>query len=600
MLSTELCNVVFDNINDLVIIYDTNRRIVNVNSAIERVFGIRREEILGKSVFEFIDREHAKILIDREKMLREGNTLLQKPQVFRINYKGREIFLEAKSAPIIKDGEFKGIVSILRDVTERVKHEKELERMKEELENIFNNAPFGIAYFDKELRIIRLNAAAEKIVGMKTHEIRGRHCYDVVGQYKDSKDRKGRERICDWCKALDALKTGLPMVMEREYKGKWLKNITVPVKNEKGEIVGGMEILTDITKEKELLNRVKAAEEKYKSLFENARDGIFIVDENAKILEANRVAYERLGYKKEEFVGKSLFDVTPESIHPIIMHRLKDAFKRGYLFFESYNVKKDGSLLPVEIVIQRIEYEGKPALLNISRDISFRKEMEDKLMLAEKLSSLATLTAGIAHEINNPLNNILISAQLILEEIKDGKPPQPEDIEDIIRQVERVSEIVKSLKDFSKVEIARNQEVNLREIIESTLKYAEIFIKRNNIRVEKELEDIKLAGNKIHLQQVFYNIIVNACEAMEDGGTLEVRCWQDKATAKVLIKDEGVGISKELLRKIFDPFFTTKGPEGTGLGLSVALNIVKRMGGEIRVESEPGKGSTFTVVLPLS
>lgn len=600
MLSEELCRVVFDNINDLVIVYDTKKRIVNVNSAIERVFGISKEDIVGKSVLEFIDEENAKILLERYRRFREGNATLQRPHVFKVNYKGREIFLEAKSTPIIRNGEFQGVASILRDVTERVKKEKELQRVKEELENIFNNAPFGIAYFDKELRILRLNSAAEKIVGMKTQEIRGKHCYDVVGQYKNSKERKGRERICDWCTALEALETGEPKVMEREYKGRWLKNITVPVKNEKGEIVGGMEILTDITKEKELLQRVKAAEEKYKSLFENARDGILIVDENAKILEANRVAYERLGYKKEEFVGKSLFDITPESVHPVIMHRMRDAFEQGHLFFESYNVKKDGSLLPVEVVIQRIEYEGKPALLNISRDISLRKEMEEKLMLAEKLSSLATLTAGIAHEINNPLNNILLSAQLILEELKDGKPPQPEEVEEIIRQVERVSEIVKSLKEFSKVEIERNQVVNLREILESTLKYASIFIKKHNIVVKKDLEDIKLTGNRIHLQQVFYNIIVNACEAMREGGTLEVRCWRDKATAKVLIKDEGVGISREVLRKIFDPFFTTKGPEGTGLGLSVALNIVKRMGGEIRVESEPGKGSAFTVVLPLS
>jgi len=374
MLSPELYKTIFDNANDLIIILDTKGKIVDINNSAVKIFGIPKEELVGKKVFEFVDSSQWKVLKERADLIFKNKKLIENSEIYRANFNGREYYLEARGGPIIQDGKVTGIISILRDVTERIRNEQELERIKEELENLFNNAPYGIAYFDKNLRIIRLNATAEKIVGYSTGEIKGKFCYDVVGQYKDSKEKKGRERICDWCTAVDALELGKPIAMEREYRGRWLRNISVPVRNSRGEIIGGMEIITDITREKELIDKLKTSEEKYRSLFENALDAIFIVDSEARIIEANNITAERLGYTREELIGKTVYDITPESIWEIIPKRIDYILKEGSLVFESFNVRKDGSFFPVEITTQRINFGGKVCILNISRDISERKK----------------------------------------------------------------------------------------------------------------------------------------------------------------------------------------------------------------------------------
>lgn len=469
MLSQELYRLVFDNANDLILLMDTEGKIIGVNRAVCRAFNSSEEDFLGKSVATFVHRSQHGVLKKRISTLLEKRKLLDESVVYRVEAGGESRYLEARSAPIIREGGVEGIISIMRDVTARVRYEKELENVKEELENLLNSA----------------------------------------------------------------------------------------------------------------------------------KDGIFIVDKEGRIIETNRTAAERLGYSVEELRGMTVYDITPEDVYHQIRPRIEKLMEGECIIFESWNVRKDGGLLPVEVSAQRITYYGEEVFLNVSRDISRRKQMEEAMIQAEKLSSLSMLAAGLAHELNNLLNNISLSAQLLREDIEGGLRPRLADVDDIILQVDKASSVINDLLEFSKLEVYDRRMVNLKELVDDTLKLASHFLKGHSVRVSNSLSAIEIKCDPSQLQQVFFNILLNGAQAMEEGGEFIISGFMEDGGAGVSFRDNGPGIPKENLDKVFNPFFTTKEPgEGTGLGLALALSIVKRHNGNILVESERGWGTKFTVILP--
>ncbi len=221
-------------------------------------------------------------------------------------------------------------------------------------------------------------------------------------------------------------------------------------------------------------------------------------------------------------------------------------------------------------------------------------------MQTKKLAAIGTLASGVAHELNNPLNNIYLSAQVLSREAGGTCPPAvKEAVGDIVGQTERVKRIVSDLLEF-----ARGREPNLRNV-ELTALLADAFRRLGSSRSTAEVAFSLDAGSKPapvmadqgQMEQVFNNLFANAVDAMQGRGTLAVTLRQDDASTVITIADSGGGIPREKLDKIFDPFFTTK-DKGTGLGLAIVYNIVKKHHGDITVASEEGKGTTFTITLP--
>jgi len=239
-----------------------------------------------------------------------------------------------------------------------------------------------------------------------------------------------------------------------------------------------------------------------------------------------------------------------------------------------------------------------------NRMIHELERRQDELVQSRKMAAIGTLTSGIAHELNNPLNNIVLTAEAMKEEL--GKLNEAElagMADDILSQSERASEIVRDLLDFARSERPSFEEIHVGELIRQSLKLVSNQAAVGGIEVEAGIaEDLPdIYGERRNLQQVFVNLFVNAIQAMPDGGTLTVRAYRVPGTqdVAVMVADTGVGIPAEYLSRIFDPFFTTKGVgRGTGLGLTVAYGIVEKHGGKIEVESQVGRGTTFTVVLP--
>jgi two-component system, NtrC family, sensor kinase len=229
------------------------------------------------------------------------------------------------------------------------------------------------------------------------------------------------------------------------------------------------------------------------------------------------------------------------------------------------------------------------------------KKINAQLFRSEKLASLGKLAAGVAHEINNPLTGILTNSSLLLEDLP-ADDPWREDVEVMVHETIRCREIVKRLLDFARQTKPQKRLANVNTLIENIILLVRNQASFRNIAIEKSLAD-DLAETLVdpdQIQQVFVNIILNAAEAMTKGGQLNISSSMssNKEYLLVTIADTGPGIPEDVRERIFDPFYTTK-EHGTGLGLSISYGIVEQHGGEIRVESSPGKGSLFTIQLPV-
>lgn len=230
----------------------------------------------------------------------------------------------------------------------------------------------------------------------------------------------------------------------------------------------------------------------------------------------------------------------------------------------------------------------------------------DLLVQAHKLKAVGTLTAGVAHELNNPINNIMLTASMLLEDHDDISDAERLDmVTDLVGESERAQKIVRNLLDFARESSVESEAIRAEDIVEETLQLASNQIKLARVKVRGEVDDglPPVHGDRQQLTQVFLNMVLNALDAMPEGGTLSISISDTPSRDFIAIEfnDTGTGIPEQQLKSIFDPFYTTKpDAKGTGLGLSVSLGIIKQHGGDIRVRSRVNYGTTFTVLLPIA
>ena len=250
----------------------------------------------------------------------------------------------------------------------------------------------------------------------------------------------------------------------------------------------------------------------------------------------------------------------------------------------------------------KIESEVDRLVLSFNRMVEELEARQEQIIHTRKIASLGTLVSGVAHELNNPINNIILTIDTLVGGRKISEERMATLLDDILTQAIRASGIVKNLLDFSRAETSTTQDVDLAQLLRETVQITGNQITINKVNLHQDIpSDLSLVrGNRQGLQQVFLNLIINAVQAMPGGGELTITAEQDKNNRiMVRVQDTGGGIAPENLPHIFDPFFTTKEVgQGTGLGLSVSYGIIKKHGGRIDVDSRPDKGSTFSVIIP--
>jgi signal transduction histidine kinase len=353
-------------------------------------------------------------------------------------------------------------------------------------------------------------------------------------------------------------------------------------------------------------------------------ESYLVADNNA--MSASDVALVRLKGKELVDFAQKLITSKRQRIHKVLIRTLVIPFVFLLIFITAilltFRIVARDILKPLQLIQRTTKeiargnftplnyksrskdeiYDLTSAFNKMAREIDERQE---ELVQSRKIAALGTFTAGVAHEINNPLNNIYLTAEALIEDFEQEIPGEAKELVlDILYQAERAAEVVGSLLDFSRSERPSFTELSIDDVVEGTVKLVknQLMLAGIGLTVEVSTEMPKIRGAKRHLQQVFLNIFLNAIHAMPNGGELVVRANQSSSDfIRVDVQDTGMGIKAESLEKIFDPFYTTKGVRrGTGLGLSVTYGIVQEHGGYIEVASEVGIGSTFSVFLPLA
>lgn len=346
------------------------------------------------------------------------------------------------------------------------------------------------------------------------------------------------------------------------------------------------------------------------SILDRAGDAISVVDLEGKILYWNEGAEQIYGYRKEEVLGKRLSDFLFPADKSLreeeerLLEKLMNLVRQGESVpnVEVKRQTKEGKEIVTSMTISPLrDAEGRViGASRICKDITQLKKTEERLLLAERLTSLGELTAGVAHELRNPLAGIKINTQVLLRR-KDLPEMERKLLDSSLEGIGKIQKIVDDMLHFAKPKAAHFKEEEINEAVESSLAIFQTKLKKGNISLVFEkgegLPKVWIDGRQI--QQVLTNLMLNAIQAMEKGGTLALRTFSDgKNKVGIEVKDTGVGISKSHLKKVFDPFFTTKS-EGTGLGLSISIKILESHGATIDVTSQEGKGSTFIIHFPI-
>lgn len=347
------------------------------------------------------------------------------------------------------------------------------------------------------------------------------------------------------------------------------------------------------------------SERKYRRIFEVSRDMIAVVGNDGTLVTLNPSGMEMLGRSNADISsGACLFQDCIEMQED--WTSLKQALQQwGYVADMEVSMKRTDNTCFNGLISGSVEdrANGDAEIYHfLVKDISQRKALEQQILQADKLASIGQLAAGIAHEINNPLGIILGYTQLLIRSENEGSQ-NFEDLRIIEKHSRACKSIVENLLSFSRRAQTKKAACRINDVLQEVISVVRHHFELEKIVIEKEFDPRipDIAIDEAKMKQVFMNLIMNARQAMKCG-TVRIQTRSDETGRKAVVRviDEGMGIEARHMSRIFDPFFTTKPTgEGTGLGLSVSYGIVKDHGGEILVDSEVGKGSTFTVMLPV-
>jgi PAS domain S-box-containing protein len=341
------------------------------------------------------------------------------------------------------------------------------------------------------------------------------------------------------------------------------------------------------------------------NIIESINIAVLVLDLDGKITSCNRAFEELYGIGRKQIVGCLVEDLLGREVVASMRNAAGATgwqLKSPGNIFKQYIENRRGEKLIVNLSMIPLldSLDLNSGCLVVMDDITEKARLEDQLLQAEKLSSIGLLAAGIAHEVNTPITGISSYAQMLLKETPASDVRKPI-LEKIEKQTFRAAEIVNGLLNFARVNGGEFEDLDLNRLIRESLLLLEHHFKQNRVDVVYAPDESipMVFGNAGKLQQVFVNLFLNAKDAMPSGGTLRVETSKNDGMVAVDIRDSGVGISAENIRRIYDPFFTTKSTgRGTGLGLAVTYGIVQEHGGRISVDSIPAKGTHFSLKLP--
>jgi len=594
---------IFDNRLLMVYVMDGQGTFLDASdSALERL-GYTRDDLGKVSMMDIMHPDDIpkamEALID---LLTTG--FQEQPLEYRLTTgSGEMIHVLASSIPLERSDDRYLELGIALDITESKRAEDQIRESEERLSRYLELSPDGIYISDREAAFVYVNRAAERLVGYHREELIGRNWLDL--------DLLPPEYLEKAARQLEASAAGKPTGPEEfELKRKDGTRVAVEISTypiDEGDSLEVIGIARDITERRRMEQALRESEESLRALIDNAPEAITAYDLTGTVIDCNRRGEEMLGYSRGELVGRGIFEIgaIPDDYIARASRALeKGEWDRNRPPFEFDLLRKDGSRITIEATTIAVERGGQTQIICIARDVTQRKHMEQQLQLAGRLAAVGELAAGVAHELNNPLAAVQGFAQYLAERDSVDEATRG-DLRTIFKEAQRATKITGNLLSFARKHAPEKRFLSINDVLERSLELHAYRMRVNNVEVVQELDpDLPNTMADFHqMQQVFVNVVTNAEQAMtqeRDGGRLVVRTEHVGDVIRISFADDGPGMSSEVLKSVFDPFFTTKEVgKGTGLGLSICYGIVQEHGGQLYAESEPGRGATFVVEIPV-
>ncbi|MGB3225139.1 MAG: PAS domain S-box protein [Desulforhopalus sp.] len=612
----EQLTTILESIGDGFCAFDVDWRFIYINQAAETIVGIPRDKLLGRIFWEMFPLMLSTPLEQEFRLAAKGEI-----RSFENFYKSSGRWFLNRCFPR-KEG---GISVYFKDITEHKLADEALLRERNVLQEVMNGAKnWHLVYLDRDFNFVRVNETYAANCGYLPEEMIGKNHFAL---YPDAENEEIFRQVRDSGEVLDV--HDKPFVFpDHPERGVTYWDWTLsPVKNDAGEVTGLVFSLFETTSRKKAEDDLQASETQFRHLFEKQSVTMFLIDPvSGDVLDVNDAAAEYYGYSRDTLRAMNIkqIDCYPPDEHDAIVQQIRDGIINQFV---TTHRLADGTLRAVEVHVSRIILQDQAVSFCIVHDITERKKAEAQLkamneeleqrveqrtrelqetqsqyLHAEKLSAIGKLSASIAHEFNNPLQGVIT----ILKGLKRRAILEDEDKELLdlaIEENERMKNLIRSLQDFNQPSAGKRVVMDVHASIDSLLLLYRSDFRRKGISIirnyDEKLPQIKAIPDQI--KQVILNLLTNAADAcLPGGGTITIMTRQEGRKIAVAIKDTGTGISPEKLDLIFQPFYTTKSEvKGTGLGLSVCHGIIQNHHGNIIVESMEGKGSTFTMLLPV-
>jgi len=609
-----------ENSSDIIQVVDSKGVIRYVSPSVQRILGYKPEELIGRLSVDVVHPD------DLPKVAKGFEEAIQKPGVpvvtaCRCKHKdGTWRVIEGTGINYLNRPTVNGFISSMHDITERKKMEEALRESEEKYRKQFEEALDAIFVVDAETGIIvDCNRATSELVGREKSELIGKHQrilhppQQIEGEFSKTFKQHLKEKEGQVLETQVITKKG-------EIKDVAVKANVFELQGEK--MLEG--IFRDITENKQAEEAVRESQQKFERLFMNNPEAADYLDLDFHILNVNPRFEELFGYSLDEVKGKHINDVVVPKDKMEEAEDLDRKARKGYAYHDTVRKRKDGSLVPVSISAAPIIVEGQPVgTVGLYKDITERRQMEKKLeeysehleelvekrteelteaqerlIKSERLAAVGELATMVGHDLRNPLQSINNATYYLSNELLRLPVSQKaiEMLQVINDSVDYADKIIRDLQDFSSTKKSIVKKTNINTIVKETLSQVET---PKNIELITELGRFpRIEADKNQIKRAFLNLAVNGIQAMENGGRLKVSTKKTRDFVEVSFEDTGIGLPKEKMKKLFTPFFTTKA-KGLGMGLAICKKFVESHGGSIEVESEEGKGSTFTVKLPI-
>jgi len=581
-----------------------------VNQQMATMLGYTVDEMLGKSLFEFMDEEFQVIA---SQMLERRQQGIQEQHDFKFRRRdGSDLWVIISTTAILdENGQYCGALGMIADISDRKQYEQALQASEQRLQAILDNCPVAIYMIDSDNKHLVVNRWYAELLSTTPDKLLGKSIYDFwPAELADAFAEHNQQvlqtnqliQIEEVANHADGLHTYI--------------TIKFPICDALGKPSAVCGISTDITERKQAEQKIR----EQAALIDITTDAIFVRDLENHILFWNQAAERLYGWTAEESRGQKSHELFYKESVPQLPEALNTTLTSGSWYGELQQITKTGQEI---IVASRwtlvTDESGKPqSILVVNTDITEKKHLEQQFYRAQRLESVGTLASGIAHDLNNVFAPIMMISQFLPKKCRNVDARTQELFQTLETSSKRGANLVKQILTFARGTEGKRILLQSGHLLKELVKVIQqTFPKSIEIHIDIPTNTLWMVqADPTQLDQVFMNLVVNARDAMPNGGILSISAenrFIDQTYARmhldahiggyvvVTVSDTGTGIPPEYLERIFDPFFTTKEVgKGTGLGLSTVLGIVKNHGGFVQVSSQVSKGTQFQVFLPIA